>query len=195
MALVTLSIGSNIERTRNIKACLDGLLDTFGELSVSRVFESEPVGLASHQASANFYNLAVALQCDWPVAQLRAYCKALEARQGRRQEAPNKQAPLSITESALEPTLEIQQPLDVDILSVGQLTGTHDGIELPRRDLLRHAFVLKPLAELLPDQHHPLNQRRYDELWKEFEADEAESQPLWPVELDWRFALPCRLKI
>lgn len=183
MALVTLSIGSNTGRTRRIAACLDALLDTFDNVAVSRVFESEPVGLESHQASANFYNLVVALESDWSVERLQAYFKALEARQGRRRATPDKQP----SRSDMEALAKLEQPLDVDILSVGQLTGVHDGLELPRRDILHHAFVLRPLAELLPAQRHPVNQRRYDELWQDFDA---ESQPLWPVEFNWRFALP-----
>lgn len=183
MALVTLSIGSNVERRRNVAACLDALLDTFGKLSASRVYESRPVGLERRQVSANFYNLAVALECAWPVERLQEYFKTLEISQGRRQAAPGRQAPLSTT----EPTIKIAQPLDVDILTVGALTGVHGGVELPRRDMLRHAFVLRPLAELLPEQRHPLSQRRYAALWQEFDAA---SQPLWPVEFEWRFALP-----
>src|SRR5699024_273538 len=102
-------------------------------------YESKPVGLKRHQISANFYNLAVALECDWPVERLQAYCKALEARQGRGE--PRGQAPRSNGDAATH----LVQPLDVDILSVGALTGIHGGVELPRRDMLRHAFVLRPL--------------------------------------------------
>lgn len=184
MALVTLSIGSNTQRTRHIAACLDALLNTFGELSVSRVYASKPVGLKRHQTSADFYNLVVALECDWPVEQLQAWCKALEARQGRRHHI-EPSGPAS--RSDMEDTAALVQPLDVDLLTVGQLSGVHDGVELPRRDILRHAFMLRPLAELLPEQRHPLNQRRYDALWQDFDAD---SQPLWPVAFEWRFALP-----
>lgn len=178
MALVTLSIGSNIEHRRNIAACLDALLEAFGELSVSRVYESQPVGLIQGQTSANFYNLVVALESDWPIERLQCHLKALERKQGRQQNSLNQQGPLV-------------QPLDVDVLTVGGLTGVHGGVELPRKDILRHAFVLRPLAELLPAQRHPLNQRRYDELW---DGLDAESQPLWPIEFSWRRTLPYNSK-
>ncbi|WP_027966210.1 2-amino-4-hydroxy-6-hydroxymethyldihydropteridine diphosphokinase [Halomonas halocynthiae] len=179
MALVTLSIGSNVQRKLNITACLNTLTETFGDLSISQVYESQPIGLRHGQTSANFYNLVVALVSDWPVGELQAHVKALEAKQGRQPHAPNKYAP-------------IIQPLDIDVLSVGKLTGQHDGIELPRNDILRHAFVLKPLAELLPNQCHPLTQQRYASLWRAFEANPAlgGSQELWPVPFTWHVALP-----
>lgn len=180
MALVILSIGSNVQPMQNITACLDALLQTFGDMSVSRVYESQPVGLRHGQASANFYNLVVALASDWPVGQLQTYLKALEKKHGRQQDSQD-------MHSKQDKQTSIVQPLDLDLLSVGQLTGCHDGVELPRRDILHHAFVLRPLAELLPAQRHPLTQRRYAELWRDFNAA---TQPLWPVAFAWRFKLP-----
>ncbi|MGO2131716.1 MAG: 2-amino-4-hydroxy-6-hydroxymethyldihydropteridine diphosphokinase [Halomonas sp.] len=177
MTLVILSIGSNVQPRQNIAACLDALLQTFGDMSVSRLYESQPVGLRHGETSANFYNLVVALTSDWPVGQLQAHFKALEKKQGRQQDSHSKQ----------DKQTSIVQPLDLDLLSVGQLVGCHDGVELPRKDILHHAFVLRPLAELLPAQRHPLTQRRYAELWQDFNAA---TQPLWPVAFAWRFELP-----
>lgn len=174
MTLVTLSIGSNIEPRQHITACLNTLWDIFGELSVSRAYQSSPVGLPHGQTSADFYNLVVALESDWTVERLQACFKALEKEHGRQ---PNTSSDQTV----------LRQPLDIDLLSVGQLTGRHGGVELPRRDILRHAFVLRPLAELLPDQRHPLNRQRYATLWEKFAA---ESQSLWPVTFPWRVMLP-----
>jgi len=163
MALVTLSLGSNIERDRHIRACLDALSATFGEVAISRVFESEPVGF---EDGRNFYNLVVAFASDWPVEELQAWCKRLEFANGRRKDSP-KFSP---------------RTLDVDILTVGAATGVHGGVALPRDEILHHAFVLWPLADILPDARHPLDGRRYTELWQAFDAD---AQALWPVDFDW----------
>lgn len=178
MALVTLSIGSNSEPRQHITACLDALWEAFGELSVSRVYQSSPVGLPSNLTSADFYNLVVALESDRTIEHLQACFKALEQQHGRQPDTPSDQTVL-------------RQPLDIDLLSVGQLTGCHGGVELPRRDILHHAFVLRPLAELLPDHRHPLTRQRYATLWKKFDA---ESQPLWPVTFSWRVMLPHRAR-
>ena len=47
MALIYLSLGSNVEAQRNIEAAMDALADTFGELIISSVYESEAVGLTA----------------------------------------------------------------------------------------------------------------------------------------------------
>ncbi|MCE8004349.1 2-amino-4-hydroxy-6-hydroxymethyldihydropteridine diphosphokinase [Billgrantia ethanolica] len=164
MAKVSVSIGSNIERERHITACLEALAATFDNLVLSRVYESEPVGFIDGR---NFYNLVAVFDSDWSVGELQAWCKRIEREHGRRPGTP-KFSP---------------RTLDIDLLTVGDLTGEHDGITLPRDEILHHAFVLLPLAELLPDTPHPETARTYAELWAEFEAGD---QRLWPVEFVWR---------
>ncbi|MCL7939842.1 2-amino-4-hydroxy-6-hydroxymethyldihydropteridine diphosphokinase [Halomonas sp. ATCH28] len=164
MARITVSIGSNIEREHHVRTCLDALAATFGPLAISRVFESEPVGF---EDGRNFYNLVVAFDSNYPVGELQAWCKRLEFANGRRKGVP-KFSP---------------RTLDIDLLTVGELTGRHDDVELPRDEILHHAFVLKPLAELLPEARHPLTGRSYRAHWGEFEAGQ---QRLWPVAFVWQ---------
>lgn len=164
MARVTVSIGSNIERRQHVHVCLDALAAAFGRLAISRVFESEPVGF---EDGRNFYNLVVAFDSERPVGELQAWCKQLELDHGRRKDVP-KYSP---------------RTLDIDLLTVGDLTGRHDGVELPRDEILHHAFVLKPLAELLPEARHPLTGRTYQNHWQAFDAG---SQRLWPVDFMWQ---------
>ncbi len=159
MALVCVSIGSNIDREHHVRACLAALADTFGRLAVSRVFESEPVGF---EDGRNFYNLVVAFDSDWTVGELQAWCKRIEREHGRLDGTP-KFSP---------------RTLDIDLLTVGERVGEHDGVLLPRDEILHHAFVLLPLSELLPDTLHPVVGRSYAELWTDFKADD---QRLWPV--------------
>lgn len=164
MATVSLSIGSNIERERHVHRSLDALAETFGRLAISRVFESEPVGFSDGR---NFYNLVVVFESDWRVGELQAWCKRLEFANGRRQDS-RKYSP---------------RTLDLDLLTVGTLTGEHDGVSLPRDEILYHAFVLQPLVELLPDTPHPLTGRSYRDHWAEFDMT---GQRLWPVSFAWQ---------
>ncbi|SEL19571.1 2-amino-4-hydroxy-6-hydroxymethyldihydropteridine diphosphokinase [Halomonas daqiaonensis] len=164
MALITISIGSNIERDHHVRICLDALAATFDALAISRVFESEPVGF---EDGRNFYNLVAAFDSDLPVGELQAWCKRLEFANGRHKGVP-KFSP---------------RTLDIDLLTVGELTGIRDDVELPRDEILHHAFVLKPLAELLPDARHPLTGRTYRDHWSDFETG---SQRLWPVDFVWQ---------
>ncbi|GHE20686.1 2-amino-4-hydroxy-6-hydroxymethyldihydropteridine diphosphokinase [Halomonas urumqiensis] len=163
MATVSVSIGSNIDRDHHVRTCLDALAASFGELAISRVFESEPVGF---EDGRNFYNLVVVFECGWPVGELQAWCKRLEFANGRRKDSP-KFSP---------------RTLDIDLLTVGELTGMHDGVELPRDEILHHAFVLQPMAELLPKARHPLTGDTYADLWAAFDATD---QILWPVAFRW----------
>lgn len=161
MARISVSIGSNIDRDFHVQACLKALAATFDNLVISRVYESEPVGF---EDGRNFYNLVAVFDSDWTVGELQAWCKRIEREHGRRPGTP-KFSP---------------RTLDIDLLTVDDLTGEHDGVMLPRDEILHHAFVLLPLSELLPDTPHPEDGRTYAELWSCFEAGD---QRLWPVEL------------
>lgn len=168
MALVTVSIGSNIHRNQHIAICLDALSERFGKLLISRIFESEPVGFES---SRNFYNLVAAFDTEASVGELQRWCKALEYANGRRKESPKFSS----------------RTLDIDLLTVGNACGLVDGVALPRDEIDKHAFVLRPLAELLPDQCHPVSGTRYATLWSRFsESAQARQQVLWPIDFHWR---------
>ncbi|MEN0108901.1 MAG: 2-amino-4-hydroxy-6-hydroxymethyldihydropteridine diphosphokinase, partial [Pseudomonas sp.] len=73
-------------------------------------------------------------------------------------------------------------PLDIDVLTYGDLVGDFDGLILPRAEILKNAFVLWPLALLVPEHKHPEVQRAYDELWRDAQID----QVLAPVAFEWR---------
>ncbi|MCK0752159.1 MULTISPECIES: 2-amino-4-hydroxy-6-hydroxymethyldihydropteridine diphosphokinase [Chromohalobacter] len=164
MTQVTVSIGSNIDRERHVLACLDALTDTFGDVQVSRVFESEPVGF---EDGRNFYNLVAAFHSTLTVGELQAWCKRVEADNGRLPGSP-KFSP---------------RTLDIDLLTVGDRCGHIEGVDLPRDEILQHAFVLRPLAELLPETPHPEVGTSYAALWAAFTNGD---QHLWPVSFTWR---------
>ncbi|GAB2791191.1 2-amino-4-hydroxy-6-hydroxymethyldihydropteridine diphosphokinase [Halomonas shantousis] len=161
---VVVGIGSNTRRDHHIRICLDALQARFTDLKVSRVFESEPLG---YQAGGNFYNLVAVFSSTATVRELRDWSKCLEQRHGRDPNAPR-----------FRP-----QRLDIDLLTIGDLTGTIEGVTLPREEIIRNAYVLWPLAELLPEDRHPSLGERYADLWAGFDRD---SQRLWPVDFVWR---------
>lgn len=164
MSLVTVSLGSNIEPARHIRLCLDALADTFGSLEISRVFESEPVGFSDRR---NFFNLVVAFQSDWRPGELQAWAKQLEADHGRTPDM-TKYSP---------------RALDIDLLTIGDTCGIIDGITLPRAEISYNAFVLQPLAELLPTCCHPHCGTPYATLWADFDLG---TQRLWAIDFEWQ---------
>ena len=163
MALIYLSLGSNIERRLNIGAALDALAENFGELVISSVYESETVGFEGD----SFYNLVVGINSDVAVGDISKTLKQIEDTNGRDRSGP-KFGPRN---------------LDIDILTVDGVAGQIDGIALPRDEVLKNAFVLLPLAEVAPDALHPVTQKSYSDHWQEYDKNK---QNLWPVSFVWR---------
>ena len=57
---------------------------------------------------------------------------------------------------------------------------------LPREEIIYNAFVLKPLAELVPHFRHPVTKQTYYEMWKAFEHTHPNNhQRLWSTDLNW----------
>lgn len=161
-ARVYISIGSNIERELHITSALNALADWFGELMISPVYESEAVGFDG----SPFYNLVVGVETHWGVGELSRRFKQLEADNGRRREAPKFSA----------------RTLDLDILTYNDAVGTLDGVELPRAEILKNAFVLWPLADVAPHALHPHCGKTFGQLWQDYSSD----QKLWPVDFIWQ---------
>lgn len=158
MARVFVGVGSNIDRERNIQAGLKALSDAFGALTVSTIYESEAVGFAS----ANFFNLVVAFDSAESPEHVAARMRAIEDKFGR-DRAGGRFAP---------------RTLDLDLLLYNDLVRSDTEVNVPREDVTRYAFVLRPLAEIAGDLRHPVSGERYADLWAAFDKP---SQALWPV--------------
>lgn len=161
MTRIYLGVGTNTNRDHYLRRGLDALEQLLGPLVLSPVFESDAVGILG----TRFYNMAVAADCALELPELNAALKAIEAACGRREQ----RVPGRIT-------------LDIDILLYGELTGCHDGIQLPRPEIYRNAFVLWPLALLAPQLGIPGSGQSAASLWMNWQGH----QKVWPVAYDWR---------
>ncbi len=162
MTAIYLSLGSNVDRHKNITAALDALAALLGDLQISSVYESKSVGFDG----SNFLNLVVGANTTLSIVELSETLKRIEDNNGRKRNG-----------SKFSP-----RTLDIDILTYGDFVGVESDIELPRAEITKNAFVLLPLSEIAPDGLHPQLQKNYRDLWLDY--DRA-SQSLWVIDFGW----------
>ena len=164
MTRAWLSLGSNVEREKHIRAALQALAARFGDIIVSPVYDSASVGFSGNA----FLNLVVGIDTDLSVGALAAWLRALEDANGR------------VRASGRQYN---DRTLDIDILTWGDRSGVIDGVDLPRAEITRHAFVLRPLADVAADERHPVLGITYGDLLaqKDFSA-----QQLAVIPFAWR---------
>ena len=136
-AAVYLGLGANVgNRLANLRVAV-ARMRTFARLeAVSRLYETEPVGLKEQPA---FLNAACCVTTGLePVALLR-FLNNLEIEIGRRPGG-----------SPGGP-----RPIDLDILLYGERVVDTDGLRIPHPRLAERAFVLAPLCDLAPEMRHP----------------------------------------
>lgn len=142
-----LSLGANLgDRLRALRQAVARLRAAPGvnSLRVSRVYETEPVGVV---AQPRFLNLVVELDLADEVGarDLLRLAKDIERELGRRPR--ERWGPREI---------------DVDVLLVGEERRADSDLELPHPRMWERAFVMAPLAELAPDLAGPGGERAAD---------------------------------
>jgi 2-amino-4-hydroxy-6-hydroxymethyldihydropteridine diphosphokinase len=141
-----LSLGSNIDPERHLRAALAALRERFGDIDVSPAYRTAAVGFEGE----DFLNLGVCIDTDLEPAALNDWLHALEDAQGRRRDGPRFSS----------------RTLDIDIVLYGDRIVSGPGhLQIPRDDL-RHAFVLKPLVDIAPEAVVPGDGRSLADLWK-----------------------------
>ncbi len=140
LPLVVLGLGSNLgNRNAYLRAALQALAPDYQIEQVSRVYETAPQLVAEQPM---YHNLVCAGRTSLAPEALLRFLKTLEQRLGRR--PGYRYGPREI---------------DLDILLYGdQIIATPDLI-IPHPRLTERAFVLVPLAEILPDLRHPILQQ------------------------------------
>lgn len=151
MAKAWVSVGSNIDPYVNVSGAVDRLRETFGDLVLSPVYETRAVGFEAPP----FINLVVGFETERPAISLMNHLNDIETDFGR-----------SKTTGELS-----SRTLDLDLLTYGDGILTANGKTLPRDDILKYAFVLRPLADVAPDENHPVEGQSYATLWKDFTGD------------------------
>jgi len=151
-----ISIGSNIDKDKHILASLLALEQAFGKLTVSSIYESEPVGFTGD----TFYNLVVAFDSDLDVKAVAKQLRQIELDNGRKRDSQKFSA----------------RTLDLDLILYGDLIFNDGRLQIPRDEIEHYAFVLEPLAEIAPDLKHPVSHLSYGELWNKFDKTDLKQK-------------------
>ncbi|MDD4906100.1 MAG: 2-amino-4-hydroxy-6-hydroxymethyldihydropteridine diphosphokinase [Methylobacter tundripaludum] len=155
-----ISIGSNINKDEHIPASLQALEQTFGELTVSSIYESEPVGFTGDV----FYNLVVGFDSDLEVKAVAKQLRQIELDNGRTRDSRKFAA----------------RTLDLDLILYGDLIVNDGRLQIPRDEIEHYAFVLEPLAEIAPSLQHPVSHISYAELWEQFDKSDLRQKRVAP---------------
>lgn len=147
---VYVAAGSNVEPVRNLTKALAALRRAFPTLRVSPAYRNKAVGFEGD----DFINLVVGFTTNDDVERVRERLQQIETECDRPLDAP-KWAPRS---------------MDLDILLYGNDVRNEPGLILPRPDLIKRAFMLKPMVDLAPNLAHPTLHRTMRELWESFEG-------------------------
>jgi 2-amino-4-hydroxy-6-hydroxymethyldihydropteridine diphosphokinase len=141
-----LSLGSNLEPERHLRAALAELRARFGAVIVSPAYRFPAVGFDG----PDFVNLAAGIDTDLEPQALDDWLHALEDRHGRRRDVPRYSS----------------RTLDVDIVLFDERIIDGPGhLEVPRAELAE-AFVLKPLADIAAHAREPRSGRTVAQSWQ-----------------------------
>lgn len=145
MSKAYLSLGSNREPEQHLREAVAALRKHFGEIVLSRIYRTQAVGFDG----GDFLNAAAIIDTVLDPFALNAWLHALEDAHGRDRSGPRFG----------------DRTLDIDIVLFDDLVLQGDGhLQIPR-DELKHAFVLRPLAEIAPEVVVPGQGETLARLW------------------------------
>ncbi len=152
--MVYLSLGSNLgDRQVNLRMAVGKLLNLGNVLTVSSIYETEPVEFTDQPW---FLNCVVLIQTEMLPKFFFAGIQEIEKEMGRQRTQPK--GPRTI---------------DIDILLFGNATIDTPQLKVPHPAMKQRRFVLAPLAEIAPDVKVPGTKRTARELLEALPANDA----------------------
>jgi 2-amino-4-hydroxy-6-hydroxymethyldihydropteridine diphosphokinase len=135
MYRVYLGLGSNLgDRMENLSKAVSYIGEIAGLVSISSVYETEPVGMADE---TNFLNMAVAVDTADDPPLLLVKLKKIEKQMGRKSRGHN-----------------LPRVIDLDILLYRGMAYEDNTVSVPHPELHRRKFALEPLVEIAPTAVH-----------------------------------------
>ena len=149
MNFLHLNIRSNQNRRINIRLALNKLESNFTDITVSSLFESPAEGFVG----SNFYNVGVNAKTKNNIYEVVDILHDIENLLGRDRSLPKFSSRI----------------IDLDLVLYND--AIDEDLKVPRRDILKYAFVLAPVAELNPEDIHPQKGISFLNLWEEFQSN------------------------
>ena len=137
---------------RNLRIAARELARRYRNLELSPVYRNPAFGFDG----ADFFNLAARCDVACSLDELHDDIESIHEIAGRRRGKER----------------FADRSLDIDVLMFGRDVLKTDKRELPRPDVLKYSFVLRPLADLAPDETHPVTGRTFADHWSAWPADE-----------------------
>lgn len=147
-----IGVGSNVERHKHIEAAVAELSTLGDNLRLSTIYECEAVGFAGDA----FFNLVVEMKTALSLADFSRQLRQIELKWGRSEHAAKFQP----------------RTIDLDIILFGDCVSDQDP-QLPRSDIYKYGFVIKPLVELCPELIVPKDGRMIRQIWQESSYNEV----------------------
>lgn len=158
MPRVYVALGSNMDPERHIAMAVQALRGRFGALKLSPIYKNKAVGFEG----SDFLNGVAGFDSSLEVSELKSALNEIEHECGRQRGAA-RFAP---------------RTLDLDLLLYGDRVDL--AAKLPRPEILKFGFMLKPLADIAASLRHPVTGQTYAEHWAAFKG---EGSHLWAVSL------------
>lgn len=146
MVKIYLGIGSNIEPEKNIAAGLVSLTTLFSTLEISPTYLAPPFGFDGD----DFHNLVVCAETNLSISQVVDALRQIEFDHGRPEQAVKFSS----------------RSLDIDLLLFGDFVGRVGEYNIPRSDIEKFDFVLRPLQDIAGKDVHPVSGKMFSELWQ-----------------------------
>ena len=149
-----IGLGSNMgDREAHIRTAVDLLAEAGRVVSVSSLYETEPVGYGDQE---DFLNAVAQVETALSAEDLLALCGSIENRLGR------------LRTIAWGP-----RTIDLDILLYGDAVLNTPSLTVPHPRMAERKFVLAPLAEIAPEVVHPLLRKTAGGLLRELKDGHA----------------------
>ncbi len=141
---VYLGLGSNMgDREENLDRALDLLSQRMRLGKVSSIYDTDPVGNTNQP---RFLNMVCQAFTRLAPEGLLALAKGIESKMGRYGKSDD------------------PRPIDIDILLYDEEVVETPELVIPHPKMTERAFVLVPLAEIVPDLIHPVSGKTIKEL-------------------------------